>query len=625
MTNISRSYFRLRPYVFLVKGVSRSALYDLHRRRIYPIPASAAYVIERCADGTVDEMLQSIDDAGDRDIARQYLEQLGQMDFGRYHDDVRTLVPYNDNMPDHILWRVTILSIDLRGESEPAEHPDWNGILQAARRDHGTRQLTVFVRGDAESEPGETALVEATAALRFHHIEVVFPSDAVGAAWEDLATRLGLRIALQAKSDSSNPTYRRLQQARLKVRFCPPAVVPAAISTRSLVCDHASFRRLRHASVHCNSLHIDARGNVFPWALEKHHLVGRVSDAASFGRLMRSDELRRAWTFTKDQVERCRDCEYRYGCPQSYTFRSEEGRVGSAPINCGYDPQTGQWSNAVGAGLFETLAAEERVEQTSRYFTAVSHARNPLPGAYVELLDEIVERAAGILGIEPPSSRIRYYFYPTPEELQEEIEARDGIHVSGLTEYSAGGGETIIRTGYPGHAHEVVHALLFNVNPEPAFFVSEACATILGACWGTRQDLFDAPALLLEGEVRVTGADGEDFDLERCLLYDDKGLFIGPLRREQSSVHATARHFIAVQGVKPFLHSWFHAVDEGGLPRHFYELGGSFFLWLIETRGTERFLEFYRSKQTLRHLEGYYAADVATLAGQWIDFLTAAN
>ena len=59
--------------------------------------------------------------------------------------------------------------------------------------------------------------------------------------------------------------------------------------------------------------------------------------------------------------------------------------------------------------------------------------------------------------------------------------------------------------------------------------------------------------------------------------------------------------------------------------RHFYELGGSFFLWLIETRGTELFLEFYRSKQTLRHLEGYYGADIATLAGEWIAFLTPTN
>ncbi|HYC89703.1 MAG TPA: hypothetical protein VEO54_10870 [Thermoanaerobaculia bacterium] len=624
MTTLSRSYFRLRPYVFLVKGASRGALYDLHRRRIYPIPASAAWVLDRCAEGTVDEMLESIADAGDRAMARQYLEQFGEMDFGRYHDDVRTHVPYRHEMPEHFLGRVTTLSIDLRGdENVRAGHPDWNGIVRSARRDHGCRQLTLFIDDDPASEAYAMPLVEAAAALRFHHVEIVFPGDAVSATWEATAARLGLRIALQTRPSSANATYRRLQEARLKVRFSA-SVEPAPISPRVLTCDHGSFRRLRNVSVHANSLHVDGQGNVFPWALEKHHLIGRVTDAASFDRLMRGPELRSAWTFTKDAVEQCRDCEFRYACPQSYSFRRDPERVGSAPANCGYDPATGEWSNDTGESLFDAMPVEDRVERSGRYFDTVSHASNPLPESYVQLLDEIVDRTVSVLGIEPPSARIRYFFYPSPADLHREISERDGIHVSGLTEYNAGGAETIIRTGYPGHAHEVVHALLFGINPEPAFFVSEACATIFGACWGTRQDLLDDPALLLEGDVRVTTADGEDVDVGHSLIYDGKGLFIGPLRREQS-VHATARHFLAAQGVKPFLHSWFHAVDETGLPRHFYELGGSFFLWLIETRGTELFLEFYRSKQSLRHLEGYYGVDIATLAGEWIAFLTPTN
>ena len=415
MTALSRSYFRLRPYVFFVKGVTRSALYDLHRRRIYPIPASAAYVLDRCTEGTVDEMLQSIAGADDRAIARQYLEQLGEMDFGRYHDDVRTLVPFRHALPEHALSRLAILSIDLRaGEDRHAAGPDWGGILRSAARDRGCRQLTAFVDGDGdpEQQTRSMAVLETAAALGLHHMEVVFPGDAVSAAWEALATRLGLRIALQIPPNASNATYRHLQEARLEVRFSP-AAEPAPISERVLTCDHGSFRRLRHASVHCNSLHIDAQGNVFPWALEKHHLIGRVSDVASFERLMGSSELRTAWTFTKDSVEQCRDCELRYACPQSYTFRSDPERIGSAPVNCGYDPQTGQWSNAAGMCLFDQLPAAERVERSSHYFDTVSHAANPLP-ENLQLLDAIVDRAAGILGIAPPAARIAITFTRRP-------------------------------------------------------------------------------------------------------------------------------------------------------------------------------------------------------------------
>src|SRR5204862_8344164 len=138
------------------------------------------------------------------------------------------------------------------------------------------------------------------------------------------------------------------------------------------------------------------------------------------------------------------------------------------------------------------------------------------------------------LGVEPPAAPITYFFYPTPEELQTEIAQRDGIHVSGLTEFNSHSGETIIRTGYPGHAHEVVHALLYTVNPDPSFFVSEACATIFGACWGTEEDIMNGAALITDSDVRVVNAAGEEVDVEACLVYDDKGLWVGPLRLQRS-------------------------------------------------------------------------------------------
>lgn len=624
MTTATPRYFRLRPYVFLVNGAARSALYDLHRRRIFPIPASAGYVLDRCAEGTVYDMLRTIDDPDDRAIAREYLDNLEEMDFGRYHDDVSTLVPFNHAISEYEWKRLQFLSIDLRTDhADGAVAPDWSELLRVARQDYSCRQLTAFVSGDLARESYEMAVMEAAAALRFHHIEVVFPETTVSAQWEAMAKRLGLRIALNAKPDARNITYKRLQESRLNVRFSE-AGSPTPISTRMLVCDHNAFRRLRNTSLHFNSLHINPRGQVFPWALEEHHFIGDVTDGPSLGRLMASAELRRVWSFNKDSVEQCRQCEFRYACPHSYTFRQNAEAVGSAPVNCGYDPLAGEWRNGGNEGLFEKAPDAQRVEQKSRYFDIISHVRNPMPEGYIRLLDVIVERAAEVLGVPRPAGRLRYLFYPSMSELQCETSLRDGVHVSGLTEHDGNGDleKVTIRTAFPGHAHEVLHALLLAVNPEPRFFVSEACATVLGACWGTEEDIWQASAALsLEGDISVTTADGKAVDVEHCLLYDDKGLMIGPLRQQQS-VHAMARHLIGTQGVSPYLHSWFNTANATSLPRYFYELGGSFFLWLIETRGKELFLDFYRSKQTLRHFEGYYGSDIATLTHQWMTFLS---
>lgn len=612
-------YFRLRPYVFLVKGAARCALYDLHRRRVFPIPVSAGYVLERCAEETVADMLLTIDDQDDRATAREYLEELAEMDFGRYHEDIGTLVPFDHSVPEYTWGQLLWLSVDLRTDGADQQvAPNWQDLLQSARQTHGCRQLTAFVSGEVDKEPCEMAVVESGAALNFHHVELVFPETACSAAWESLARRCNLRVAMNGRPDPDNTTFRRLQEAQLKVRFSQPAV-PTAITKRMLICDHDSFRRLRHCSVHCNSLHINPRGDVFPWVLEKHHFIGRVTDGASLTRLIGSAELRRVWGYNKDSVDQCRECEFRYACPHSYTFRKEPGVVGSAPISCDYDPVAGRWRKEECEGLFCGSTMTECLRQTTKYFDVFFHERKPIPEPYLPLLDSIVECAVNQLGIPKPHARLRYLYYPNLSELESEVSLDRGTHMCGLTESDGNG--ILIRTAHPGHAHEVLHALLLAVNPEPRFFVSEACATLLGNCWGSEEDTAEAPSFSLEGSIRAVDHDGIALPIERCLLLrDENGLLLGPLRQHRS-VHAVARYLMGVQGVRAYLHSWFDALDEASMPGYFYELGGSFFFWLIQMHGKDLFLEFYRSKQCLRHLEGYYKNDIATLTRQWETFL----
>ncbi|WP_082036114.1 grasp-with-spasm system SPASM domain peptide maturase [Pedobacter lusitanus] len=52
--------------------------------------------------------------------------------------------------------------------------------------------------------------------------------------------------------------------------------------------------------------------------------------------------------FTKDHIEICKDCEFRYICTdcRAYTERThidKDGLDKSKPLKCGYDPYTGEW------------------------------------------------------------------------------------------------------------------------------------------------------------------------------------------------------------------------------------------------------------------------------------------
>lgn len=59
-------------------------------------------------------------------------------------------------------------------------------------------------------------------------------------------------------------------------------------------------------------------------------------------------DFKKYWNLTKDQIEVCKDCEFRYICTdcRAYTERSHTNKEGldiSKPLKCGYNPYTGEW------------------------------------------------------------------------------------------------------------------------------------------------------------------------------------------------------------------------------------------------------------------------------------------
>lgn len=74
---------------------------------------------------------------------------------------------------------------------------------------------------------------------------------------------------------------------------------------------------------------------------------GNIKDNTMEDALNHKD-FKKYWNLTKDKIEVCKDCEFRYICTdcRAYTERThtnEEGLDTSKPLKCGYDPYTGEW------------------------------------------------------------------------------------------------------------------------------------------------------------------------------------------------------------------------------------------------------------------------------------------
>jgi SPASM domain peptide maturase of grasp-with-spasm system len=54
-------------------------------------------------------------------------------------------------------------------------------------------------------------------------------------------------------------------------------------------------------------------------------------------------EFQKYWNIKKDEITKCKDCEFRYICTDCRAYRENPDDLYSAPLKCGYDPYTGVW------------------------------------------------------------------------------------------------------------------------------------------------------------------------------------------------------------------------------------------------------------------------------------------
>ncbi|MCK5061852.1 radical SAM protein [Candidatus Parcubacteria bacterium] len=84
-------------------------------------------------------------------------------------------------------------------------------------------------------------------------------------------------------------------------------------------------------------IYVDTRLDIFPCVMERDFCHGNLRD----GRI--NDILKiEIITLTKDRIDGCRNCEYRYGCFDCRPDRLNQNKY-AKPWYCSYSPQKGEW------------------------------------------------------------------------------------------------------------------------------------------------------------------------------------------------------------------------------------------------------------------------------------------
>ncbi|MCY0977976.1 grasp-with-spasm system SPASM domain peptide maturase [Chryseobacterium wangxinyae] len=103
---------------------------------------------------------------------------------------------------------------------------------------------------------------------------------------------------------------------------------------------------INHNSCLHKKISIDINGNIKNCPSMSQNF-GNIQDI-KLENALDNPEFKKYWNLTKDRIEICKDCEFRYICTdcRAYTEQTKTNTKGldiSKPLKCGYNPYTGEW------------------------------------------------------------------------------------------------------------------------------------------------------------------------------------------------------------------------------------------------------------------------------------------
>jgi SPASM domain peptide maturase of grasp-with-spasm system len=115
------------------------------------------------------------------------------------------------------------------------------------------------------------------------------------------------------------------------------------ISPHYFVINNAAYFEARKFNSCLNrKISVDKEGNVknCPAMVEN---FGKYNALDSLETLLADPRFTRQWEIKKDDVSVCKDCEFRYICPDCRAFVKDKGDLYSKPLRCTYDPYEAVW------------------------------------------------------------------------------------------------------------------------------------------------------------------------------------------------------------------------------------------------------------------------------------------
>ncbi|KMQ64842.1 hypothetical protein ACM46_11515 [Chryseobacterium angstadtii] len=358
----------LYSHCIIVKGASRSVICDLQRKNIHPVPNAFAELFGNGRYFNVPEIMRQLDDEG-KEILNEYLEFMEQNElaFRCSHDELAFFPEMSEEwlFPAHISHCLLDADRDFFYFNE-------DFLKQLERLCCNFIQFRFFQEASwAELK----RIMDIICPSQIKSIELIIPYKEEDFFYQDIEilvkkykkisilTISGASVAKMYKQGHHGSGY--IMQTDTKIG----SEIHCGVVHSSLFSVNISTytESLKFNSCLNRKISVDAEGNIKNCPSMKESF-GNIKDR-SLNEAVDDPEFKKYWTITKDQITKCKDCEFRHVCTDCRAYLDHPEDRYSAPLKCGYDPQTCEWEDWSTNPLKEKAIHEYRMQELVKSMT----------------------------------------------------------------------------------------------------------------------------------------------------------------------------------------------------------------------------------------------------------------
>lgn len=340
-------YFRTYENCIVTSGFKRSLISDLQFGTSEFIPNSMAEIITKLNSNLPIEILLDEFDNEDRIIIQEYIQFLETKNFGQYCDD-------------HDILRFSTLEKKFYSPEEVS-----NTIIELGKEPFLNlnyfflQNISFFCKNlclvfyeslELEDFYQLKNIIENS---NIHNLEIVIKySDFIS---DKFINKIGFEFSKLTKLHfHSAPVNKEILWEGMNlvdIVFSKQEIknfkACGVVKVNNFGVNIQKFTEaINHNSCLHKKISIDKDGNIKNCP-SMPQSFGNIKDTTLEEALNHKD-FKKYWNLTKDSIEICKDCEFRYICTdcRAYTEKTHQNNEGldtSKPLKCGYDPYTGEW------------------------------------------------------------------------------------------------------------------------------------------------------------------------------------------------------------------------------------------------------------------------------------------